>query len=145
MRARLSTRVAAAPPAESPPINGRLFGRDADLARIAAELERPGCVTLVGAAGVGKTSLTINLAVAMARLGHRVGILDADFGLGNIDVLDKAAWATLIALVIKTIVQTVLSYVMRLKFTPTAKIEDEKVHLEPVPVPVPPKEQDLAA
>lgn len=39
-----------------------------------------------GKGGVGKTSLTINLAVAMARLGHRVGILDADFALGNIDV-----------------------------------------------------------
>lgn len=40
-----------------------------------------------GKGGVGKTSLTINLAVAIARLGHRVGILDADFALGNIDVL----------------------------------------------------------
>jgi flagellar biosynthesis protein FlhG len=40
-----------------------------------------------GKGGVGKTSLTINLAVAMARLGHRVGILDADFSLGNVDVL----------------------------------------------------------
>ena len=40
-----------------------------------------------GKGGVGKTSLTINLAVAMARLGHRVGILDADFALGNVDVM----------------------------------------------------------
>jgi flagellar biosynthesis protein FlhG len=40
-----------------------------------------------GKGGVGKTSLTINLAMAMARLGHRVGILDADFALGNVDVL----------------------------------------------------------
>lgn len=40
-----------------------------------------------GKGGVGKTSLTANIAVAIARLGHRVGVLDADFSLGNIDVL----------------------------------------------------------
>lgn len=40
-----------------------------------------------GKGGVGKTSLTINLAVAMARAGHRVGIIDGDFALGNIDVM----------------------------------------------------------
>jgi len=40
-----------------------------------------------GKGGVGKTNVTINVAIAMARLGLRVGILDADFGLGNIDVL----------------------------------------------------------
>lgn len=51
---------------------------------------RPGATRIAvtsGKGGVGKTSLTINLAVAMARLGHRVGILDADFALGNIDVM----------------------------------------------------------
>jgi flagellar biosynthesis protein FlhG len=40
-----------------------------------------------GKGGVGKTNVVINLGVALARLRHRVAILDADFGLGNVDVL----------------------------------------------------------
>jgi flagellar biosynthesis protein FlhG len=40
-----------------------------------------------GKGGVGKTNITINLAIALGEQGLRVVILDADFGLANIDVL----------------------------------------------------------
>ncbi len=40
-----------------------------------------------GKGGVGKTNISINLAIAMSELGLRVILLDADFGLANIDVL----------------------------------------------------------
>ncbi len=40
-----------------------------------------------GKGGVGKTSVVVNLAVALARMRNRVTILDADFGLGNVDVM----------------------------------------------------------
>jgi flagellar biosynthesis protein FlhG len=40
-----------------------------------------------GKGGVGKTNLSLNLAIAASRLGHRVVLLDADLGLANVDVL----------------------------------------------------------
>ncbi|MGE0394406.1 MAG: P-loop NTPase, partial [Vicinamibacterales bacterium] len=40
-----------------------------------------------GKGGVGKTHVAINVGVALARLGYRTGVIDADFALGNVDVL----------------------------------------------------------
>ncbi len=40
-----------------------------------------------GKGGVGKTNFTINLAIELSKLNQRVTIIDADLGLGNIDVV----------------------------------------------------------
>ncbi|MCP4389646.1 MAG: MinD/ParA family protein [Gammaproteobacteria bacterium] len=40
-----------------------------------------------GKGGVGKSNVTVNLAVTLAQSGERVMVMDADMGLANIDVL----------------------------------------------------------
>lgn len=40
-----------------------------------------------GKGGVGKSNVSVNLSIALAEMGRRVVLLDADLGLANIDVL----------------------------------------------------------
>ena len=40
-----------------------------------------------GKGGVGKTNVSVNLGISMAKLGNRVLLMDADMGLGNIDIM----------------------------------------------------------
>lgn len=53
-------------------------------------LTNPGPVQVIavtgGKGGVGKTSVSVNLATAMAANGRRVMLLDGDLGLANVDV-----------------------------------------------------------
>lgn len=61
------------PPAATSAVAPALVGRDEDLARVGAALALPGCVTLTGPAGVGKTSLA-----RAAAAGHAGGAVWVD-------------------------------------------------------------------
>ena len=57
--------------------------------RVPEPVARPQRVIAVtsGKGGVGKTNFVVNFGIALTRFGHRVLVLDADLGMGNIDLI----------------------------------------------------------
>jgi hypothetical protein len=56
--------------------------------------------------------------------------------LTGLDPLVRETWILIGALFVKTVIQSIVSYFMRLRFTPTVKTTGEKMALMPIPRPV---------
>jgi predicted ATPase len=78
MREALLPPMSASAP--QPPMPGTLFGRDADLDMLAQMLEQHRLITVIGAGGIGKTSLVVQAL----RLRQAVSQLRGEAGVGGV-------------------------------------------------------------
>ncbi|GMO41812.1 MAG: MinD/ParA family protein [Termitinemataceae bacterium] len=65
-------------------------GSVTDLGAKKRETKKTRIITVAsGKGGVGKTNMSVNMALAYARLGKKVIVMDADLGLANVNVMLK--------------------------------------------------------
>lgn len=71
-------------------LHNKAAGRHAHVQPVngGAVLPKTRIITITsGKGGVGKTNIVANLGISLSQLGQKVMILDADLGLGNLDIL----------------------------------------------------------
>jgi flagellar biosynthesis protein FlhG len=75
--------------ADTPPASGPSSAAGAEVIPIRGEAQAPSRVIAItsGKGGVGKSVLSANLGICMARLGRRVLMVDADLALANLDLM----------------------------------------------------------
>ena len=69
------------------PAASAIAGQAAGLRRLGVPAGVRTIAVCSGKGGVGKTNVSVNLAISLARDGKEVVLMDADLGLGNVDVL----------------------------------------------------------
>lgn len=87
-----------------------------------------------GKGGVGKTNISVNLGVALAALGEQVMLLDADFGLANVDVLLGLTPKQTLADVVAgraTLAEVILAGPKGLKLLPSASGKRHMAEMSP--------------
>ncbi|GHV61443.1 site-determining protein [Spirochaetia bacterium] len=82
-----SSLSARAYPANSPAKNTAPFYRNGDSSQRTTGGKTRIITVTSGKGGVGKTNLSVNMALAYARLGKKVIVMDADLGLANVNVM----------------------------------------------------------
>lgn len=89
-----ATRRASVGPAPADAVSSERRGRVSFAPATSRQAPRTDTVRLAraiavasGKGGVGKSNISLNLSVELARAGHRVALFDADLGCANADVL----------------------------------------------------------